>query len=103
MFQAFAQSDCPPELKTDFGCIPPDPAGFVEKFYGIGIGLIGMVAILFFIIGGYYLLTSQGSPSKIQTGKSFIFYSIAGLLLAIFGFVIVQFLAGNILRIPGFE
>ncbi len=112
MFQVFAQggsastsaaTNCPPELKTDFGCLPDDPIGFVERFYGIGLGFIGGVALLFMIIGGYYLLTSQGSPSRIATGKSFIFYSIAGLLLAIFGFVLIKFVAGDIIRIPGFE
>ena len=102
MFQAYAQApNCPPELKTDFGCIPDDPIGFVEKFYGIGLGFLGGVALLFIIIGGYYLLTSRGDPGKIQTGKSFIFYSIAGLLLAIFGFVLIQFVIGDLIKIPG--
>jgi hypothetical protein len=111
MFQVFAQgasssastASCPPELKTDFGCLPSDPIGFVERFYGIGLGFIGGVALLFMIVGGYYLLTSQGNPARVTTGKSFIFYSIAGLLLAIFGFVLIKFVAGDIIKIPGFN
>jgi hypothetical protein len=55
------------------------------------------------IVGGYYLLTSQGNPARVTTGKSFIFYSIAGLLLAIFGFVLIKFVAGDIIKIPGFN
>lgn len=90
------------EVSTDFGCIPQDPVHFVQRFYGIGLGFIGFVAFLFLIIGGYHLLTSQGDPEKVATGKSYIYYSIAGVLLAVFGFVFVQVIAGNILRIPGF-
>ncbi len=93
----------PSEIMTDFGCIPNDPVGFVEKFYGIGLGFIGMVALIFIIVGGYYIMTSQGDPSKLQIGKSYITYSIIGVLLAVFGFVFMQIISGDILQIPGFS
>lgn len=90
------------EVYTDFGCVPDDPIGFVEKFYGIGLSVIGGVALLFLIIGGYYILTSQGSPEKIQKGKEYILYSILGLLLGVFGFVFVQIVT-DVLQVPGFS
>jgi hypothetical protein len=95
---------CPDgQILTDFGCTPDNPVGFVEKFYGIGLGLIGFVALIFLIIGGYYLMTSQGDPVRLGKAKSYIIYSIAGVILAIFGFVFVQFIAGSVLQIPGFN
>jgi len=90
------------EIATDIACIPTDPVGFVSKFYGIGLGLIGGVALLFIIAGGYIVLTSSGNPEKLNTGKNFIYYAIAGLLLGIFGFVFIQVIAVDILHIPGF-
>ena len=92
----------PNEVNTDFGCVPNDPIGFVEKFYGIGLSIIGMVSLLYLIIGGYFILTSQGSPEKLQKGKEYILYAILGLLLAVFGFVFVQIVTG-VLQIPGFS
>lgn len=97
------QNCAPNEILTDFGCIPNDPVGFVERFYGIGLGLIGMVALVFIIVGGYFIMTSQGDPTKLQTGKSYITYSIIGVLLAIFGFVFIEIITGDILQIPGFS
>lgn len=91
------------EVETDFGCLPTDPIGFVEKFYGIGLGLIAFVALIFMIIGGYFVMTSRGNIEQLQKGKTYIYYSIAGLLLAIFGFIFIQIVTGNILRIPGFS
>lgn len=91
------------EVATDLGCVPTDPIGFVEKFYGIGLGFIGMVALLFIVIGGYYIMTSAGNVEHLATGKSFVFYALAGLMLAIFGFVFIQIVTGQILRIPGFN
>lgn len=91
------------EVRTDFGCMPDDPVGFITKFYGVGLTLIGGVAVLFLIYGGYNIMTSSGRVDRLQKGKEYIFYSIMGLLLAIFGFVFIEFIAGNILHIPGFE
>lgn len=97
---AFAQSSAC--RQTDLGCIPDDPIGFVQKFYSIGVGFIGMIALIFLIIGGYHVLTSEGDPEKLRTGKSYIFYSLAGLLLAVFGFVFFEAVAG-VLKVPGFS
>jgi hypothetical protein len=88
---------------TDFGCLPSDPVGFVEAIYTWGLMLISFVAIIFIIIGGYFIMASRGDPEKIQLGKSFIYYSIAGVLLAILGFVFIEIVTGQILKIPGFE
>lgn len=90
------------EVNTDFGCVPNDPIGFVEKFYGIGLSIIGMVSLLYLIIGGYFILTSQGSPEKLQKGREYILYAILGLVLAVFGFLFVQIVTG-VLQIPGFS
>lgn len=90
------------EILTDFGCIPSDPIGFVSRFYSIGLGLIGLVGLAFLIIGGYHILMSQGDPEKLNTGKSYITYAIIGILLAIFGFVFIEIIVGDILKIPGF-
>ncbi len=94
---------CPDGVQTDLGCIPNDPFAFVTKFYGIGLGVIGGVALRFIIFGGYTILTSQGQPDKISKGKSYIYYAIAGLLLAIFGYVLIQIIAVDVLHIPGFR
>lgn len=90
------------ETQTDFGCVPNDPIGFVKKFYSIGLGLIGGVSLLFIIYGGYLMMTSSGNPEQLAKGKSRILYAVVGLLLGIFGYIFVQILAGEILRIPGF-
>lgn len=88
---------------TDLGCVSNNPLQFVGDIYRMGLGILGGVSLLFIIIGGYIILTSQGQPDRLRTGKSFIFYAIAGLLLAIFGFVFVEIVVIDILKIPGFS
>lgn len=91
------------ETSTDLGCIPNDPVGFVAKFYSIGLGIIGGVALLFIIYGGYLIMTSQGNPMQLKNGRSYIVYAIVGLLFAIFGYVFIQIVMVDILHIPGFS
>lgn len=93
-----------PGTRTELGgCIPKDPVGFAYEYYSYGLGLIGGTGVLFFIIGGYMLLTSAGDPARIRNGKTFIFYAIFGILLAVFGYVFIEVIAIDILKIPGFQ
>ena len=91
------------EIKTDFGCFPNDPVGFTQKFYRIGLEFVAGIALLALIYGGYIVMTSRGDPRRLSIGKSYIFYAIAGLLLAIFGFVFIQTIVVDVLHVPGFK
>jgi len=95
---------CPTDtMSTDLGCIhTAEPVLFVSDIYALGLWLIGFIGIIFIIVGGYFVMTSHGNVEQLQKGKSFIMYAIIGLLLAVFGFVFIQIIAGQILRIPGF-
>lgn len=103
-FAYAASKPCPPDqARTEVGCLPTDPIAFVSSFYGIGLSIIGGVALLFIIFGGYVILTSRGNPSQVNVGKSYIFYAILGLLLAIFGYLFIEVGLVDILHIPGFS
>jgi glucose uptake protein GlcU len=91
------------QIATDFGCFPNDPVGFAQKFYGVGLGFIAGVALLALIYGGYAIMTSRGDPRRVSNGKSYIYYAIAGLLLAIFGYVFIQTVLVDVLHVPGFS
>lgn len=48
------------------------------------IGVIGAIALLYFIYGGYLLLTSQGNAEMIRKGKETLIWAVLGLAV-IFG------------------
>jgi hypothetical protein len=89
--------------QTDFGCIPSDdPLKFTANLYGIGLGFIGGVALLFIIWGGYLVLSSRGDPSQLQKGRGYIIYSIIGLILAVGGYAFYTIIAKDVVKLPGF-
>lgn len=92
------------EIETDIGCLSKtDPGKATSQIYTYGLGLIGGVALLSILYGGYIILTSQGDPSQLQKGKSYIVYAIAGLVLAIGGYTFYRVIAADVLQIPGFK
>ena len=96
-------ADYSKEIMTDFGCFPNNPIGFAQKFYGYGLAFVAGISMITLILGGYSILTSRGEPGRVNIGKSYIFYSITGLLLAIFGWVFIEVVVVGILRVPGFK
>ena len=90
------------EIATDLGCIPDTPAGFVQKYLQVGLGIIGGISFLGMVYGMTLIGSSQGDNIQIQKGKKIVTSSIIGVLLAIFSVFITRLIAVNILHIPGF-
>jgi len=90
-------------IDTDFGCFHNDPIGFAEDFYPYGLAFVAAISLITLIIGGYAILTSRGEPQRLNIGKSYLFYSISGLLLAIFGYVFIRVVLVDVLHVPGFK
>jgi hypothetical protein len=55
------------------------------------LGIVGAVALLFFVIGGFMFVLSGGSSDKIEKGKSMIIGSIIGLVIVFSSYLIIQF------------
>ena len=53
--------------------------------------LIGSVAALMIVVGGFKYITSNGDPSAVKSAKDTIFYSVIGLVVAVMAYAIVFF------------
>jgi hypothetical protein len=99
---AFAAGCSSGEFQTDLGCIPNKPLDFAARIYSIGLGLIGAVALLLIIYGGYLILSSRGDQLQLQKGKSYVVSAIIGIVMAVAGYSIYQIIAVDVVKIPGF-
>lgn len=52
---------------------------------------VGIIAVIFIIIGGINYTMSQGDPGKVKKAKDTILYGIVGLVVSLLAFAIVQF------------
>jgi hypothetical protein len=58
-----------------------------------------VLAPLLIIIGGFYFISSVGDPSKVETGKKIILYTLIGLLIIMIAKGLIVFMTKVI--IPG--
>jgi len=58
--------------------------------------LVGVVAVLFLIIGGFQYISSAGNPENIGKAKTTIMYAIIGILVTLLAWAVVQFVVTKI-------
>ena len=55
-------------------------------------GIVGALALLFFIYGGFTLILSRGSQDQVKKGKDILVAAIVGLIIVFGAYMLVQFL-----------
>jgi TRAP-type C4-dicarboxylate transport system permease small subunit len=63
---------------------------FIKSVIELIAGLAGLVATVFFVIGGYQYITSSGNPDHLDKAKRTLFHSALGLSIVIAAFVIAN-------------
>ena len=83
----------PESVKSACGCtsagedkLPEVITSILEAF----IGVAGLVAVIFSIIGGYNYMASSGDAAKIEKAKKTILYAVIGLVVCVLAFAIVN-------------
>ncbi|MBD3359862.1 MAG: hypothetical protein GF365_04125, partial [Candidatus Buchananbacteria bacterium] len=66
----------------------------VQTAINIGLyllGIVGALVLLFFVYGGFLMLTSGGAPDRIKKGKDVLINSVIGLGIAFLAYTVVTF------------
>lgn len=58
--------------------------------------LLGFIAILFLIIGGYQYIASSGNPDQIETAKKTIMYAVIGIVVVVLSWAIIYFVTSSL-------
>ncbi len=96
---------------TMLGCIStnmndftnPTAAGSVtQKLLDTIFSIAGAIAFLYLIYGAFLILTSQSDPERLNHGKRTVYGAIIGVVFVIISVFIVNILATNVLKLPGF-
>ena len=64
------------------------------------LGLVGLIAVLMLIIGGFRILMSGGNQESVTKGKNTILYAIVGIIVIIFSYAIVHTITSKLAN-PG--
>lgn len=89
-------------IDTAIGCIPISSGNvFVEWLFPKLLGIMGGIAFLLMLYGGFLVITSGGNQEKLKAGQETITSAVAGLVFAIFSLFLLQLIGIDILHIPG--
>src|SRR5476651_1909103 len=61
---------------------------FIQNVIQVLVGLAGLTAAVFFVLGGFGYITSSGNPEHLDRSKKTIIYSGLGLSVALSSMVI---------------
>jgi len=67
------------------------PEELIGRIIKAVLGIVGSIALLMFIYGGFLWLTSGGSPEKIKKGKDVLVWAVIGLAIIFLSYTLVGF------------
>lgn len=71
-----------------------DMVGKIIRVSEIILGLVGSLALLFFIYGGVMFLISSGSQERVTQAKQIIVGAVIGIVIVFTSYMIINFVAG---------
>jgi uncharacterized membrane protein len=77
--------------KSYFSSKNPPIIAFILKLINYALTIMGSIAVIVLIIGGFMMLVAQGNQQKLDEAKDIIKYAIMGLLVAFLSYIIVLF------------
>ena len=73
----------------------------ISNLVGILLGVVGAIGVGFFIYGAYLYLTASGAPHQMERGKSAMMTALAGIVLAMVAYGVVELVMGRRGGFPG--
>ena len=68
----------------------------ISNLVGILLGMVGAVGVGFFIYGAYLYLSASGAPHQMEKGKSAMMTALAGIVLAMVAYGVVELVMGAV-------
>jgi hypothetical protein len=85
------------EYVTEIGLGTQDVRVTVARIIRIFMGLLGLVAVVIILLGGFKWMTAGGSEDKIQEAKGLITSGVIGLAIIVSAFAIASFVINSLI------
>ncbi|MYD94963.1 MAG: hypothetical protein F4Y02_15005 [Chloroflexi bacterium] len=72
----------------------------ISNLVGILLGVVGVIGVGFFIYGAYMYLTASGAPHQMERGKSAMMTALAGIVLAMVAYGVVELVMNAVVGSP---
>lgn len=73
-----------------------DPRIIVGRIIQVGLGLLGIVAFVLIVYGGFMIMTAAGNEEKVETGKNVLLYAVIGLAIILSAYSITNYVISEL-------
>lgn len=73
----------------------------VAKIINVAMGLLGIVAVVIILLGGFKWMTAGGNDENVKQAKKLIVSGIIGLVIILTAYAIAQFVLNSLLDATG--
>lgn len=73
-----------------------DPKVIAKNIANTLLLILGVVAVVMIIIGGFRYVLSAGDAAAIKSAKNTVLYAVVGLVIALLSFTIVNFVISKV-------
>jgi hypothetical protein len=80
----------PLECQTGDGCDICEVTKIFTNAADIVASVLSAIALLMFVLGGFFLIFSAGNPSRVETGKKILIGTISGLAVVFLAWIAVN-------------
>jgi len=84
---------------TGAGYGPASLTEVVGKIIKVVLSLLGLVAVVLIIIGGFQWMASGGNEEKIKGAKKLMGAAVIGLIIIVLAYAIATFVIGNLANV----
>lgn len=90
-------------IDTALGCIPFKTDGFSQALLTFLAGTAGAIALVIMLIATIQIMTGGDNAEQVKKGKELFTGAVTGLLFIIFSVTLLRIVAGDIIKLPGFQ
>lgn len=72
------------------------PAEVVVNIINFALGLVGILALVMFIYGGFVILTAHGNADQFKKGTHTLLYAVIGIAVVLTSYSVLSYLFTNV-------
>ena len=95
--QIFGSEDLPAQFEAE----TETASQLIIRVLNILLGVVGLVAVLFLVWGGFKYITSAGEEGAIEAAKGTIINALIGIVVVLLAFALVRIVANAVLAGSG--
>ena len=90
----YGESGC--QSVTSSGTNMPNPESIVKNGINTALMILGGVSVLMVVYAGFRFTLAGGDPQVVKAARNTILYAVAGLVIAILSYAIVNWITDNL-------